>query len=56
MTTLKKLEEDTTRDARDDFNEYGYDQPRDTWFCCSQHQEKNRSEQIADGATDTLRL
>lgn len=31
LTTLKNLEEDTARDLRDDFNEYGWDHPHATW-------------------------
>ena len=31
ITTLKMLEDDTARDLRDDFNEYGWDHPRATW-------------------------
>jgi hypothetical protein len=31
-TTLKKLEEDTARDVRDDFYQYGWDHPRGTWL------------------------
>jgi hypothetical protein len=31
ITTLNKLEEDTARDVRDNFNEYGWNHPRATW-------------------------
>jgi hypothetical protein len=31
ITTLKKLEADTARDAKDDFYERGWDQPKATW-------------------------
>jgi hypothetical protein len=31
ITTLKRLEEDTARDLRDDFNEFGWDHPRAKW-------------------------
>lgn len=34
ITTLKKLEEDIARDIRDDFCEYGWDNPRGTWLGC----------------------
>lgn len=34
ITTLKTLEEDTARDVRDDFYEYGYEHPRGTWLGC----------------------
>jgi hypothetical protein len=34
ITTLKKLEEDTARDVRDDFYEHGFDNPRETWLGC----------------------
>jgi hypothetical protein len=34
IAALKKLEETTARDVRDDFYEYGHDHPRGTWISC----------------------
>ena len=31
ITTLRKLDEETARDVRDDFEEKGWDNPRATW-------------------------
>jgi hypothetical protein len=34
ITSLKKLKEDTARDLRGDFYEYGWNNPRGTWLSC----------------------